>query len=117
MSVLAEPAAGAHLLQLLEELSSQARASVLRGCFAKLAAVETALLAAALEACDGNKSAAARMLGLGRKPIDRKYAEAVEVLRLLKEIGEQRRRGPQRAKGGAPEKVENISVTPANGGT
>jgi DNA-binding NtrC family response regulator len=38
----------------------------------KLAAVEEALLATALEACDGNKSAAARMLGLHRKAVERK---------------------------------------------
>jgi DNA-binding protein Fis len=38
----------------------------------KLAAVEEALLATALEACEGNKSAAARMLGLHRKAVERK---------------------------------------------
>ena len=44
----------------------------------KLAAVEEALLATALEACDGNKSAAARMLGLHRKAVERKL-EKYEV--------------------------------------
>ena len=38
----------------------------------KLAAVEEALLSTALEACDGNKSAAARLLGLHRKAVERK---------------------------------------------
>ncbi|HEY4185151.1 MAG TPA: sigma 54-interacting transcriptional regulator [Polyangia bacterium] len=38
----------------------------------KLAAVEEALLSMAMETCDGNKSAAARMLGLHRKAVERK---------------------------------------------
>jgi DNA-binding NtrC family response regulator len=38
----------------------------------KLAAVEEALLSMAMENCDGNKSAAARMLGLHRKAVERK---------------------------------------------